>query len=163
LSQEALAKRSGTSRPTLSAYEHGRKSPSLATAQRIVDAAGFEFDLIPRVNFVEQTTSRGRVLIVPDVLWRLPVEQALGQVILPLHLSWSVPGRVFDLRDRGDRLRVYEAVLREGSADDLLALIDGVLLVEAWPELVLPREVRRAWQLLIDAAMTPIGGVGLAS
>jgi transcriptional regulator with XRE-family HTH domain len=163
LSQDELAKRSGTSRPTLSAYEHGRKSPSLATAERIVEAAGFTLDLVPRVAFVEQMTSRGRVLIVPDALWRLPVERALGQVVLPLHLSCSVPGRVFDLRDRGDRARVYETVLREGSAEDLLALIDGVLLVDAWPELVLPREVRRVWQPLIDAAMTPISGVGLAS
>ena len=163
LSQETLAKKSHTSRPTLSAYEHGRKTPSLATAERIVEAAGFAFDLVPRVNFVERVTSRGRVLFVPDVLWRLPVEQALGQVVLPLHLNWSVPGRVFDLRDRGDRARVYEAVLREGSAEDLLAFIDGVLLVDAWPELVLPREVRRAWQSLIDTAMALVGGVGLAS
>jgi len=163
LSQDALARRSGTSRPTLSAYEHGRKEPSLAVAGRIVQAAGLAFELVPRVTFVEQVTSRGRVLIVPDALWRLPVERALGRVVLPLHLSWSVPGRVFDLRDRGDRSRVYETVLREGSAEDLLALIDGVLLVDAWPELVLPREVRRVWQSLIDAAMMPASGIGLAS
>jgi hypothetical protein len=109
------------------------------------------------VVFIERVTSRGRVLIVPDGLWRLPAERALGQVVLPLHLSWSGPGRVFDLRDRGDRSRVYEAVLREGSAEDLLTLIDGVLLVDAWPELVLPREVRRAWQPLIDAVMRQPG------
>jgi transcriptional regulator with XRE-family HTH domain len=163
LSQDVLAQRSGTSRPTLSAYEHGRKSPSLATAQRIVDAAGLEFDLVPKVTFFEEATSRGRVLIVPNALWRLPVERALGQVVLPLHLSWSVSGRVFDLRDRGDRSRVYEAVLREGSAADLLVFIDGVLLVDVWPDLVVPREVRRAWQPLIDAAMAPVSGVGLAS
>jgi transcriptional regulator with XRE-family HTH domain len=163
LSQDALAKRSGTSRPTLSAYEHGRKSPSLATAQRIVEAAGFALDLAPKVSFVEQVTSRGRVLIVPDRLWRLPVARALRQVVLPLHLNWSVPGRVFDLRDRGDRSRVYEAVLREGSVEDLLAFIDGALLVDVWPELVLPRDVCRAWQSLVDAATTPTSGVGFAS
>jgi transcriptional regulator with XRE-family HTH domain len=163
LSQAELSKRSRTSRPTLSAYEHGRKSPSLATAERIVEAAGFTLDLVPRVAFGQQMTSRGRVLIVPDALWRLPVGRALGRVVLPMHLNWSASGRVFDLQDRGDRSRVYETVLREGSAEDLLALIDGVLLVEAWSELVLPREVRRAWQPLIDAVMTPTGAVGLAS
>src|SRR5450432_1594240 len=99
LSQDELAKRSGTSRPTLSAYEHSRKSPSLATAERIAEAAGFAMELVPKVAFAQQMTSRGRVLIVPDALWRLPVERALGQVVLPLHLSWSVSGRVFDLRD----------------------------------------------------------------
>src|SRR5689334_5218237 len=89
LSQDALAKNSGTSRPTLSAYERGRKSPSLATAQRIVEAAGLTFELAPKVTFIEQSTSRGRVLIVPDMLWRLPFDRALGQVVLPLHLNWS--------------------------------------------------------------------------
>ncbi|MEV4084367.1 helix-turn-helix transcriptional regulator, partial [Nonomuraea fuscirosea] len=38
LNQKALASVSGTSRTTLSAYEHGRKSPTLETAGRILDA-----------------------------------------------------------------------------------------------------------------------------
>ena len=42
LSQEELARRAGTSRPTLSAYEHGRKSPTPATAARLLTQAGFE-------------------------------------------------------------------------------------------------------------------------
>ena len=40
LSQRALAKQAGTSQATLSAYETGRKSPSLETLARIVRAAG---------------------------------------------------------------------------------------------------------------------------
>lgn len=40
LSQRQLAKRAGTSQATLSAYEAGRKSPSLDTLARIVRAAG---------------------------------------------------------------------------------------------------------------------------
>lgn len=40
LSQRDLAKRAGTSQATLSAYEAGRKSPSLDTLARIVRAAG---------------------------------------------------------------------------------------------------------------------------
>jgi transcriptional regulator with XRE-family HTH domain len=162
LSQDVLARKSGTSRSTLSAYEHGRKSPALATVERVVEAAGFALDLVPRVTFLERVTPRGRLFSVADRLWRLPVEQALGRVVLPLHLGWSAPGRVFDLRDRGDRLRVYEAVLREGSGDDLVALVDGVLLVDAWPDLVLPRELRQAWQPLIDAT-TSTAGVPRAS
>ncbi|MGH3566862.1 MAG: helix-turn-helix transcriptional regulator [Pseudonocardia sp.] len=42
ISQDELAKRAGTSRPTLSAYEHGHRSPTLRTASRILAAAGFE-------------------------------------------------------------------------------------------------------------------------
>jgi transcriptional regulator with XRE-family HTH domain len=40
LSQRALARRAGTSQATLSAYETGRKSPTLDTLARIVRAAG---------------------------------------------------------------------------------------------------------------------------
>jgi hypothetical protein len=44
---------------------------------------------------------------------------------------------------------VYELVLREGSDSDVLRHIDGVLLVDLWDELVLPRAVRTAWSPLI--------------
>lgn len=40
LSQTALAQRAGTSQATLSAYETGRKQPSLATLDRVLAAAG---------------------------------------------------------------------------------------------------------------------------
>lgn len=40
LSQVALAERSGTSQATLCAYERGQKSPSAATLERILAAAG---------------------------------------------------------------------------------------------------------------------------
>ncbi|MDN5855053.1 MAG: hypothetical protein L0K86_19830, partial [Actinomycetia bacterium] len=44
----------------------------------------------------------------------------MATVELPLHLNWSDPGRRFDLRNRPQRARVYEIVLREGRPDDLL-------------------------------------------
>jgi hypothetical protein len=78
------------------------------------------------------------------------VAQALAAVQLPLTSNWSQPGRVFRLSDRGDRARAYELVLREGSDADVLAYIDGALLVDLWDELVLPRAVRAAWLPLID-------------
>jgi hypothetical protein len=40
LTQRELARRAGTSQPVISAYEHGRRDPSLATLQRLVSAAG---------------------------------------------------------------------------------------------------------------------------
>lgn len=42
LTQDALARRSATSQAALSAYESGRRSPSVATLTRILGAAGFE-------------------------------------------------------------------------------------------------------------------------
>jgi len=41
LSQAALAARAGTSQATLSAYESGRKQPSVATLSRLLAAAGW--------------------------------------------------------------------------------------------------------------------------
>lgn len=42
LSQRELARQAGTSQATLSAYEVGRKSPSLETLTRIIRAAGLD-------------------------------------------------------------------------------------------------------------------------
>lgn len=152
LSQARLAELAGTSRTTLSAYEHGRKSPTLDTALRILSKAGFALTLSPEPTFREVATERGRPIIVPDRLRRLPLEQALAIVVLPLHLNWSDRGRRFDLRDRRQRTRVYELVLREGQAADVQTYIDGALLIDLWDELVLPAAVRRAWSPVITGA-----------
>jgi transcriptional regulator with XRE-family HTH domain len=149
LSQAALAELAATSRPTLSAYEHGRKSPTLDTAQRILGAAGFDLVLYPRIEFREVAVERGRPIRVPNVLPRLPLDQALATVELPLHLNWSDRGRRYDLRDRRHRARVYELVLREGGPDDAIAYIDGALLVDLWDELVLPHPIRAAWNSVV--------------
>lgn len=149
LSQGALATQAGTSRTTLSAYEHGRKSPTLETTARIVRAAGFDLTITPRITFHDVAVGRGRSVSVPDALPRLPVHQALATVQLPIHLNWSDRDRRFDLHDRQQRARIYEIVLREGTAEDVLAYIDGALLVDLWNEVVLPREVRAAWDEVI--------------
>jgi transcriptional regulator with XRE-family HTH domain len=45
LSLRELAERAGTSHATLSAYEHRRVQPSVATLDRLVSAAGLEFEI----------------------------------------------------------------------------------------------------------------------
>ena len=151
LSRSELARISGASRPTLAAYAAGRKVPNLATAERIVRAAGFELDLIPRPAFREAQAGRGHAVYVPSVLPRLPVDRALRRVRLPLRLNWSQPGREFDLSDRRQRARVYEIVLREGTGQDICRYVDGALLVDLWPDLIIPVQVRGEWQPVIDA------------
>lgn len=150
LSQKELASRARTSRTTLSAYEHGRKSPTMATVERLLESAGFELTAEPHITFFEVGMRRGRPIFVADRLWRLPITEAFAEVTLPLGLNWSRPGLAFALRDRRQRARCYEIVLREGISVDILRWIDGALLVDLWPDLVLPREVRDAWQALID-------------
>ncbi len=109
-------------------------------------AAGFRLDITPLPRFEVVVDERGRPFAVPDRLPRLPLRQALALVRLPTHLNWSDPERTYDLADRQQRHRLYEIVLREGRAEDILGYIDGALLVDAWPELVLPAPIRRAWE-----------------
>lgn len=156
MNQQELADRARTSRPTLSAYERGRKSPTLATAARLVAEAGFEMTIQSRVAWTERRTYRGRVVSVPSALPRLDPATALATVRLPVHLNWSQPDRWFDLQDRQQRARVYEIVIREGGPDDIAGYIDGLLLVDLWDELVLPRDVRDAWSGLVGHDRTDV-------
>ncbi len=153
VSQRELARRAGTSRPTVSAYEHGRKSPSVQTLSRLLAVLGYELVAVHAVTWSQYPMGHGRTGWVASGLWRLPIGQALATVELPVHLNWSAPGRTSDLRDHRQRARVYEVVLREGAPGDVSRYVDGALLVEAWSDLVLPRAVRTAWQPVIDAAM----------
>ena len=42
---------------------------------------------------------------------------------------------------------MYEAVLREASRpEDLTSYLNGEVLVAVWPELYLPKGLRRAWE-----------------
>ena len=76
----------------------------------------------------------------------------MATVTLPLHLNWSEPGRAFNMTERRQRARVYEMVLREGTPGDVLTYIDGLLLLDLWNDLVLPRRVREAWLPLVTSA-----------
>jgi transcriptional regulator with XRE-family HTH domain len=40
LTQAELADRAGTSQPVISAYEHGRRDPSVGTLARLIEATG---------------------------------------------------------------------------------------------------------------------------
>src|SRR5437868_9674477 len=50
LTQAELARRAGTSQPVVSAYERGRRDPSVSTLRKLIEAAGAELvlDLAPR-------------------------------------------------------------------------------------------------------------------
>jgi transcriptional regulator with XRE-family HTH domain len=153
LSQADLAARAGTSRPTLSAYEHGRKAPTVETLERVMWAAGARLDVAPVVSWREVPVGRGRSCWLPDTLWRLTPARAFADVVLPVELNWSAPGHRYALRDRRQRARLYELVMREGEPADLERWVDGALLIDLWPDLVLPRGLREGWQALINATL----------
>ena len=88
----------------------------------------------------------GRRAIVIDDLADLrgPTE---GTVKLPLRLFWSLPDHHFDLDDPDIRRWYYQTVLREASRpEDLTMYLDAGTLVSLWPDLHLPRGVRRGWE-----------------
>ena len=152
LTQQEMANRGGTSRTTLSAYEHGRKSPNLDTAERLLAVAGYELTLQHRIKFSEVKMPRGRRIHVPNRLWQLNPVDAFRTVQLPLSINWSNPGKEFDLSIRRQRARLYEIVIREGMPKDILKFIDGSLLIDSWQEIVLPQAIRTHWEVTIDAA-----------
>jgi hypothetical protein len=86
-----------------------------------------------------------RPVELPDDVDDALITKASGPVQLPLHVRWSGPPKKYDLNDRRDRSRVYEQVLREGTADDIRYFIDVDELFDLWDDLVLPRAVRHAW------------------
>jgi hypothetical protein len=69
----------------------------------------------------------------------------IGVVRLPNHVFWSGPERTWDLRDRRQRIQVYELVLTEGTEADVRRFINLDDLVELWTDLWLPPHVRSAW------------------
>jgi hypothetical protein len=116
------------------------KTAALATGQ--APSSG-----VPAQALLSQHPSRPgrRALVAADLdSLRGPVS---GKVQLPLRLFWSLPDHQFDLDDLDTRRWYYETVLREASRpDDLTAHLDGATLVRLWPELYLPKGVRRAWE-----------------
>lgn len=61
LSQTELAQRSGIDRSALSAYERGRRQPSVAALSRVAAAAGLALDIVPARNAAAEEHA-GRVL-----------------------------------------------------------------------------------------------------
>jgi transcriptional regulator with XRE-family HTH domain len=153
LSQAEVARRAGTSRPTLSAYEGGSRNPTLVTLERVLAANGQHLVAVPDPVFTIRRDRRGKPFYVPNQLPRLPVEAALGTVVLPSHVDWSPAGRPRNLAERSQRLLAYQVVLAEGTPQDIQRFVDGTLLVEAWTDMHLPASIRHAWQPLVDRAL----------
>lgn len=88
LTQQELADRSGIAAPTISAYETGRRDPSVTNLVRLLDDAGLALALQESVR-----THRGRrldqALSLTDVL---PRDGHDDEPLPPTGRSWSVAG-----------------------------------------------------------------------
>jgi DNA invertase Pin-like site-specific DNA recombinase len=100
----------------------------------------------PAAHFAPYQSRPGRRVLVIDDLDDLRGPVA-GSVELPMRLFWSLPDHHFDLDDPDMRRWYYQTVLREASRSaDLAAYLDAATLAGLWPELYLPKGVRRAWE-----------------
>jgi len=155
LGQADLAALAGTSQPTLSAYERGKKVPGLVVAERLVNAAGWNIALQPRVSFTEHPAPPGFrfPFTVPDRLWRLEAP-ACFRTIKFFDLIDDDNDKIWwDLSARADRKLVYERLLAFGSEPYLVLYLDGALLIDLWPELDVPEPMRTHWAAVIESTV----------
>jgi DNA invertase Pin-like site-specific DNA recombinase len=137
-----IARQLGVSRSTIYKYLPG------AAGQPAVERDGdaHERPGRPAAHLAPYQARPGRRVLVIDSLADLRGPTA-GTVELPLRLFWSLPDHRFDLDDPDMRLWYYQTVLREASrAEDLSSYLDAATLVSLWPDLYLPKGVRRAWE-----------------
>jgi DNA invertase Pin-like site-specific DNA recombinase len=99
----------------------------------------------PAAHLAAYQARPGRGVLVIDDLADLNGPTA-GTVELPLRLFWH-PNRRFNLEEPGIMRWLYQVVLREASRpDDLARYLNGDRLVALWPDLRLPKGVKRAWE-----------------
>jgi hypothetical protein len=85
-----------------------------------------------------------KVYHVPDSLDDLR-GPATGVLRLPLSLFWG-PVHSFDIGDDGLAQIVYQAVINEGTKEDLSTYLNRNLLIDLWPRLSLPWRVYDLWE-----------------
>jgi transcriptional regulator with XRE-family HTH domain len=87
LTQADLARRAGTSQPVISAYEHGRRDPTIGTLRRLVAAGGETLrlasaphasDLPPPADLQEHADRLVAVLSLADAIPRRPRSELLA-------------------------------------------------------------------------------------
>lgn len=151
MSQMQLARAARTAQSSISEYESGRKSPTLAVTERLLGAAGADLAVVPRVKFYYDYLSAERVFFVPDRLWSVPPPMCFARMRLRDH-----PGAggkdVWDMSKRADRAGFYSLLLNYGQPEMIEQAVDGALLVDVWREVKLPKPIREAWAPLIASA-----------
>jgi transcriptional regulator with XRE-family HTH domain len=159
LSQRRLADIARTQQSSISEYERRRKSPTLDVVERLLDAADHELIAKPMVFWEVVEDPEVGSFWVPDKLWAVPAPKCFAKVQAWKYVfrseataDWTQYIRTWDLSVTTERIDYYELVLQHGLNTMVEDSVDGLLLIQAWPEMTLPWPVRRAWQPLIDGA-----------
>lgn len=151
MSQLQLARAARTAQSSISEYESGRKSPTLAVAERLVAATGSDLAVVPRVEFFYGELADGGVFFVPDRLWSVPPPMCFARMRLTGYEAIGAKP-VWDMSKRADRVGFYSLLLTHGTPEMIEQAVDGALLVDVWRDLKLPKPIREAWTPLIESA-----------
>lgn len=147
MTQETVARLAGTSQATLSAYERGAKSPSLAVTERILYALGYRLDIRDVVTFhTLAINDDGWTIHVPDRLWRVDPPHCFLDIV--------IGGRGYDPSDSRQRVEAYVLLLEHADQQKIFNHVDAALLVASWSAISkrLREPVRRAWAPLVRDA-----------
>lgn len=155
LTQVQLARASGTSQATLSAYERGLKSPSLKVAARILASTDHELSLRARIDWVEHEAPDIPMFWTPSMLWAVEPPTCFATLEMPDQIRHTGM-RTWNMRDRDGRRGAFEQLVRFALPQQMIRWIDGGLLVDLWDELDLPDPVRQSWQPAIGLATEPM-------
>lgn len=69
-----------------------------------------------------------------------------GVIELSHSVLWAPGGGLVDLDEPGGTALAYQAVLAEGTVEDLMSALNPGRLVSVWSDLMLPRRVREMWE-----------------
>ncbi|MFO6451819.1 MULTISPECIES: helix-turn-helix domain-containing protein [unclassified Aeromicrobium] len=152
ISQQQMARWSGTQQSSVSEYESRKKSPTLEVVERLLEAADAELAVKPVIDFDERQDSEGGTFLVPDRLWSVPMPDCFSKIQVAGIMFGSPRTRVWDLSVEAERIDYYEWAIVGLSSDLMLDSIDGILLMQVWERLNIPDVVQAAWQPVIDAA-----------
>lgn len=155
LTQVQLAEISGTSQATLSAYERGLKSPSLKVASRILETVGFDLNLRMHIDWKEHHPTGIVPFWAPNILWSVELPDCFATLEMYDGIGHTAQTE-WDMRDREQRKRAYEQLIRRGRPEQMIRWMDGALLLDVWDELDLPDPVREAWKWPIRIGREPI-------
>lgn len=77
LSQRELAERTGVAQPTIARIESGAASPRCATLDRLLEACGYDVELVPRGGVgVDRSAMRELLALEPGERLRRAAEEA---------------------------------------------------------------------------------------
>lgn len=123
---------------------------------------GYELTLHSRIDFEEHHPEGVAPFWAPNLLWRVPTPDCFDTLRIP-DLLQHTSQQDWNLKDRTDRRRAYEILIREGLPQQMIRWLDGALLIDLWAELDLPDEIRRAWLPAIATAREARIGVDALS